>query len=386
MHSIITPKEIIESRNKHDKNICLLKLSLNNVRNSSNTKYPTSYIPITFTNVDGKDVPINIKFNNQIISSRAKPPASVSIEDAKDVRIVHRKITDADLDNSDYPRNKHDELLRLNSEFIESLNIIADEYIRAVEELLENKQKQVKLNKNKTVNCFRQTHRNASESEILEDLKRDNDNKIVDDNQQIELEHPLFRFKLEADFRTKKIGRNMYGLKTIEAEKNNKFMYTVFDARKSNKSSDYKAVPAKIITSSIVKGKKVNVPKDLTIMNAGKFITNLSLTGGKIIFDSVCVSKSGISLMNKYNELHVWPHKVITMKVMNEDDMHGMSMLGTDGYVDEVVDEDEPNNNNSKKNISNKSDNDEQFLDEPADDSEHADDSEPDDNQDNVDN
>ena len=90
--------------------------------------------------------------------------------------------------------------------------------------------------------------------------------------------------------------------------------------------------------------------------------------------------------MNKYNELHVWPHKVITMKVMNEDDMHGMSMLGTDGYVGEVVDEDEPNNNNSKKNISNKSDNDEQFLDEPADDSEHADDSEPDDNQDNVDN
>ncbi len=303
------------------------KLDASKTRKNKNKQQPTYYIPFTAKNAGGKRIPLALKFNRQLIASNAKIPYGVSDEEARDVRVSFRELNKDDLEPTDYEESKRESLLTSNKELIEALGIIADEYLELVDrEVLKYKGDKFKLNKNKTVNCFRQTHRDAGEDEESDD--KDEDGKIP-------LPYPIFRIKVPADPETKKIGFN--------SDKTG-HIYVVFDMKKttadakSNGSKKPKPVVAKIKTS---KGFV-----DLTVTNAKHFITYMSLTTGMILFDSVCISKSGVSLMCRFKELHVWKHRTLKVSAMDEDTMNDMAEYGAvnaNGDDDEVFDEPEDN-------------------------------------------
>lgn len=346
------PSEIIAIKEKY--NTGFLKVDVLKTRNNSNSKYPTFYIPISIKGLDGKWKRVSIKMTKQILASSAKIPNSVTEEEARDVRVCYREINDDDLKNSDYPSEKWDDLKKENSDFIKALDIIADEYLNVVEEQIINKKhKQFRLGKNKTINSFRQTHRNPSDDEINND-----DENIVDG--QIKLPSSLFRIKIPANISTpeKKIGR---------IDKNG-HSYIIYDARKCKKvGGKIKLTPAKIRSGN-------GTYQDLTCLNAKHFVTYMSLTAGVIDFDSICISKSGISLMNRFTEMLVWPHKIMKTETINEDDLSEMAGFGTNGYVDEEVELDNEEKESKKyNNVNSLSDDEEEFLDDPDENSEPED-------------
>lgn len=321
-----------------------LKLDVAKTKKNKNAQQPTYYIPITAKNVAGKRIPLSLRFARQVIASSAKIPYGVSDEEAKDVRISFRKLSEDDFADTDYEPEKVSGLLSSNHEFVEALNIIADEYLELVEnEVLSYKGDKFRLNKNKTVNCFRQTHRDAGENE-----EGDEEGKVA-------LEDPIFRIKIPADQETKKLGFN--------SEKTG-HIYVVFDMMKAAKaakeSADKKAKPV------VAKIKTANGYVDLTVSNAKHFITYMSLTGGMIQFDSICISKSGISLMCRFKELHVCRHKPMKMAAMDEEAVNDMAEYGTAGGDEDVTIEEpaadeqpkKPTKGKNRKDLSKALDND----------------------------
>ena len=332
------PKDIIAAKAKCS-STPWLKLEPTKTRKSPSKQNPTYYIPFTAKNVAGKYIPLTVSFGSQVIASSAKPPYGVTPEEAKDVRILFRELTREDFEPTEYNEAKIDGLLANNKEFITALNIIADEYIALAEkEVLTYKGDKFKLTKTKTINCFRQTHRNAGEDESA----------AANDEGKVELPVPLFRLKLPADAVTKKIGNAA----TDKIEHG----YIVYDMVKGTAVSEdgkttYKPVVAKLKTSRGY--------IDLTISNAKNFITYMSLVGGKVAFDSICISKAGISLMCKIRDLHVRKHSQMKSEAMGEDMVNDMVSYGADlGDADEEIydeptdeTEESPRSNSAKRPV-----------------------------------
>lgn len=305
------------------------KLDAAKTRKNKNKQQPTYYIPFTAKTGAGKRIPLALRFARQVIASNAKIPFGVSDEEARDVRVSFRQLTSEDFEPTDYEEPKREGLIQSNTEFVEALNLIADEYLELVErEVLTYKGDKFKLNKNKTVNCFRQTHRDAGDDE-----EGDEEGKIA-------LPHPIFRIKVPADPETKKLGFN--------SEKTG-HIYVVFDMKKASKEA--KTVDGKKKNKPVVA--KIKTSKgyvDLTVNNAKHFITYMSLTGGMILFDSVCISKSGISLMCRFKELHVWRHRPLKVNAIDDDAVNDMAEYGASNDKDddeEVFDEPEEGNDDS---------------------------------------
>lgn len=313
------------------------KLDASKTRKNKNTQQPTYYIPFTAKNGAGKRIPLALRFARQVIASNAKIPFGTTNEDARDVRVSFRQLTSEDFESTDYEEPKREGLIQSNSEFIEALNLIADEYLELVDrEVLKYKGDKFKLNKTKTINCFRQTHRDAGDEE-----KGDEEGKIA-------LPHPIFRIKVPADPETKKIGFN--------SEKTG-HIYVVFDMKKASKEA--KTVDGKRKNKPVVA--KIKTSKgyvDLTVNNAKHFITYMSLTGGMILFDSVCISKSGISLMCRFKELHVWRHRPLKVNAIDDDAVNDMAEYGASNDKnddDEIFDEPEEDTNDGSNNAKGKS-------------------------------
>ena len=304
------------------------KLDAAKTRKNKNKQQPTYYIPFTAKTGAGKRIPLALRFARQVIASNAKIPFGVSDEEARDVRVSFRQLTSEDFEPTDYEEPKREGLMQSNTEFVEALNLIADEYLELVErEVLTYKGDKFKLNKNKTVNCFRQTHRDAGDDE-----EGDEEGKIA-------LPHPIFRIKVPADPETKKLGFN--------SEKTG-HIYVVFDMKKASKEA--KTVDGKKKNKPVVAEIKTSKGYvDLTVNNAKHFITYMSLTGGMILFDSVCISKSGISLMCRFKELHVWRHRPLKVNAIDDDAVNDMAEYGASNDKDdeEVFDEPEEGNGDS---------------------------------------
>lgn len=312
------------------------KLDAAKTRKNKNKQQPTYYIPFTARTSAGKRIPLALRFARQVLASNAKIPFGVSDEEARDVRVSFRQLTPEDFEPTDYEEPKREGLIQSNTEFVEALNLIADEYLELVErEVLTYKGDKFKLNKNKTVNCFRQTHRDAG------------DDEEGDDEGKIALPHPIFRVKVPADPETKKLGFN--------SEKTG-HIYVVFDMKKASKEA--KTVDGKKKNKPVVA--KIKTSKgyvDLTINNAKHFITYMSLTGGMILFDSVCISKSGISLMCRFKELHVWRHRPLKVNAIDDDAVNDMAEYGAGNNKDddeEVFDEPEEGTNDDEDSGSGK--------------------------------
>lgn len=322
-----TPKDIKAVKAKYP-NVPLLKLETGKARMNKNKKQPTYYIPFSMRNITGKFMPLNLKFVRQIIASSAKIPFGVEEDQAKDLRISYRRLDASDLEKTDYQEESQREvLLKSNEEMIDALNIIADEYYSLLErEVFKYKGDKFKLTKKQrdTIYCFRQSERKAGDGEE------------GDENGMIPLPAPIFRIKLEADPETKKIGR--------KTEKGHK--YVVFDIKKTarldaeNKKKGVKN-PTKPVIAKINVG---NTITDLTIKNAKHFITYMSLTGGTIYFDSICISNQGVSILCKFTDLHVSHHRVLKQDGLNMEEISenvGFGANNLEEDLDVVVDEPE---------------------------------------------
>ena len=310
-NSYFTPKDVIASRAK-----CVnepwLKLDLAKVRKGKLKQNTTFYIPLLARNLTGKYIQLNLQFKRQVVASAAKPPASITEEEAKDVRIIYRELSREDLEASSYREDKLDGLLASNKEFITALDIIASEYQKiAEEEVLTHTDNKFKLQKIRTINNFRQTHRNVAENE-----------EGGNSEGKVALPVPMYRLKIPADPTSKKIGN--------PANEKNDHQYIVFDISKSTTvNSVYHPVVAKLKTSTGF--------TDLTINNIKHFITYMSLTGGKVSFDSICVSKQGISLMCKIRDIHVLRHKQLKTESLDAEGAGDMNEYGADINEDDEV-------------------------------------------------
>jgi hypothetical protein len=330
-----TAKDIIEASKKYGKGK-LFKLDPTNTRSNKNTAHPTWYVPFTCISASGKYSRLNLKFNKQIISAHAAIPKKMDKEKASYVTVSYRELTSDDLSITQYPEDKHNELLRGNKEFVQALNIIADEYMEMVKTQLMSKENKA-LNKykikEKKINCYRQSLRERLPGEESHKKSSENEeDEEDDDNDKISLEHPIFRIRIKSDTKTRKLGYRSDG---------KSHQYVVFDSNKVNKEKGTKYVPAKLKQN----GKLV----DLTLDNVGSFITYMSLTAGMINFECVCLSQTGISLICSFLDLHVAHHPKMKREQMSTEDIEEMHSFGIPNNGDDVeVEEPDENDNDDK--------------------------------------
>ncbi len=365
-------KDIKTAKEKHGDELWF-RIDTANIGSSRDKLKPTYYLPIQAMNAAGRWITPALRFNRQLLASNAKLGEQVKEENAKDLRVVFKKLTATDLENTDYAEEKRAGLLDSNAEFIEALDIIADQFDKLIKDvILKYRGKDYKVVKSleqpvpKIFN-FKQTRRRANADEI----KTDDDSDEVPSN-FIELPTPLYRIRIAADPNTQKLG--------YYDKKQDKHVYTVFDMEKTNLEAKMqgdvtkaKPVVAKLKMKS-KNSKKSGSPYeyvDLTISNAKNFITYMSLTAGIILFDRVCISNVGISIQCKFKQLHVIHHKTMKTEAINDElygDMleYGRKTKNTEEEVFEDLDEpiennseeeDEPSvkNRNSKKPVIKKS-------------------------------
>jgi hypothetical protein len=327
----ITPKEIIEVK-KLFPNDSIFTLDVDNTKESNNKTFLTYYIPFTCRRLVGNPTRLNLKVTKQVISSNAKISFGILPKDAKDVQVVFRALNKEDLAGTDYLPPVHKSIVEQNNEFIQALDIIADDYEMMVNsDVLPYDGDKFEL-RDRKVHNVRQTHRKASKEEKKEDKKLPIEERIINIDNKTPLPYPLYRAKIQADFISKKLG--------VSTKKGHR--YNVFDARKVTKANKYKPVVAKL--------REGRLPVDLTTDNAKHFITYMSLIGGVMDFDSVCVSKSGISLKCSFRDIHVWPHKPMKIITLDDDDIADMANMGVSGY-DSGADIDEPEEKNNECDV-----------------------------------
>jgi hypothetical protein len=325
MAAIFTPKDILAIKNKYP-NDALAVADITKVKVFKNDKTGQQaiyYVPFNFKNLKGNYQQLQIKFNSQVLSGNAKPQFGVTEDQAKNINISYASLDEKKFDGTEYNPEKIEELVKANKEFIDALDIIAEEYNKAAVQLINSKPKEIKMAKGMEISSFRQTHRNQIDGDSADD---------VDDSGKVKLPHPIYRFRINA------VDDKRLGWKNSS----NDFMPCVFDLKKKSKlkSSDSKApikdIPAKVMS----KGKLI----DLTIQNAKHFITYMSLTGGLINFETVCISKKYVSLRCTIKSLHVWHHKPLKQNPFEDSEFDEMFKLaGTlsidkeDVSIDEAV-------------------------------------------------
>lgn len=321
-----TPAEIIEVKSKYpDENI--LSVDLDNINTSKDGN--TYYLPVLCKRLVGRATRVGMKLVKQIIASSGKIGSGVDEAKATDVRIAFRRLDKETLEATDYPVELHDTLIKISHELCDAYDILCDEYLDLVNTvILPYDGTKFRLGKAKTIFNVKQTMRDATNEEIKEDKKLPKDERKVI-NKQLPLPFAIYRAKVPANINNgQKLGRY-----TKDGHQ-----YIVFDARRATKANGYKKSVAKVR----VKGQ----PTDLTTSNAKHFITYMSLIGGVLNFECICLSSFGISFITKFRDLHVWPHKPMTTITLDEDDMASMALMGASGY-DSDVDVDEPDSKDS---------------------------------------
>lgn len=307
--SSITVTDVFNSFEKFG---CIFDYDLKKVRDlktlNPKSQYDTTYIPIVFLHINGKRLPVKLKFSELLISSSAKlPHSSSTIEEMeakqaypKNVNICISQLEREVIECGDYvPKKKNtpeeqakedarvseniDRYTKILSDFLKALDIINNSYITLCGKLKQNQKTfPFRLNKDRKVkdihiNSIKQTSR-IDEST----------------NEETPLDTPIFRLKVPVCSKDGRIG--------IWSNYYKKFKPTVFDARKMTKKNNYQPVPAKVKTPN-----KELV--DLHISNVQNFITMKSLIGGHIRFECIISSKFGLSLNNSFYDLYVYRHK-----------------------------------------------------------------------------
>jgi len=340
MSTTFTPAEIINAAATPN----WMRLNENRVNTvGANGKKKTSR-SATYIGVDvcigGKWCPLNVKFERQVLMSKAKnPPALEDGEKPKWMQVTFRKLNTEDLNTTEYDKANYQKLIEMNNEFIECLDLIANEYERLCrDEILSETNEKFALPGNKTdINSFRQTSRKESERS----------------NKRVKLDDPLYRVRLRVDAHTQRLAR------TPSAKSNStELIDYIFDAKKLDaqkkqlRASNPNAVVPTKLPARIVSG---NRSEELTTENAGQFISMYSLVSGVVRFESVNLHSQGISMPPVVQELYIWRHPTVNRAAINEEELESMGSFGTQGNDEEdfavpeqikkrvvVDDEDEP--------------------------------------------
>lgn len=305
MQSSITLDDVLASAGKY--NGCVLVADLKKVRDlkkiNPKSKFDTAYIPLLFKHVNGKNMKVKIKFNEQLIASNAKAPQGASDDEApKQLNVAFMCMKRGDIEGGDYvPKGKEtkdeqekenkrvsDNIQRYmanNEKFINVLNIIDASYKSVCKELMGDENSlPFKIRKDRKAKdipiwSMKQATRLDKETDVEE-----------------KLENPIYRLKISV---CKHKDHN--GKIGIWSNYHNEFKPTVFDARKMTKKNNFQPVPAKVK----VDGKM----RDLDVNTASSFIVYKSLIGGTITFECIVASKFGLSLSNSFYDMYVFRHK-----------------------------------------------------------------------------
>jgi hypothetical protein len=305
MQSSITLDDVIASATKY--NGCVLAADYKKVRDlkklNPKSKFDTTYIPLLFKSITGKNMKVKIKFSEQLIASHAKVPQGGADEGIpKNLNVAFMYMKQEDIEGGDYvPKEKKTEkekekenkrvsdnvarYMKNNEKFLKVLDIIDSSYKTVCEEL-KSKEKSLdfKIKKDRkagdiTIWSMKQSSRLDKETDVEE-----------------KLENPIYRLKIAVCK-----NKDHDGKIGIWSNYHNEFKPTIFDARKMTKKNNYQPVPAKVK----VDGKM----RDLDVNTASSFIVYKSLTGGTIQFDCIVASKFGLSLSNSFYDLYVFRHK-----------------------------------------------------------------------------
>jgi len=330
MQNSISLDDVIASAEKFN---CVLTYNAKKARDlktlNPKSKYDTTYIPLLFKHINGKEMPVKIRFSEQLIGSYAKAPQGSDEESIpKYLNISFMKMKRGDIEGGDYVPKKRDtqelqdiedkrvsdnidRYMSNNEKFIKVLDIIDSSYKTVCAEIKEKESTfsfRVRKDRNQkdiTVFSIKQVTR----------LDRDT-------NKDEKLENPIYRLKLPVCKKDGRIG--------IWSNYHDEFRPTVFDARKMNKKNNYQPVPAKVK----VDGKL----RDLDVTNISSFMVYKSLIGGNISFECIVVSKFGLSMNNSFYDLYVYRHKTkLSQSTLSKDDI--IQMRG--GASEDEEDEDD---------------------------------------------
>lgn len=302
MQKSISLDDVIASADKFGQD-CVLTYDVKKVRDlktiNPKSPYDTTYIPLLFKHITGTTLPVKVKISEQLIASGAKTPQSDDEGIPRHLSLAFVQMDKEDIEGGDYVPRKmpkvsdqetedkrvNDNIQRYmnnNKKFLHVLEILDNSYKKVCAEIKDKADTfnfRVKKDRNQkdiTVFSIKQTTR----------LDRDT-------NADEELKHPIYRLKIPVCKKDGRLG--------MWSNYHNKFLPTVFDARKMNKKNNYQQVPAKIK----VDGKM----RDLDVNNASSFIVYKSLIGGTIQLECVVISKFGFSLNNSFYDLYVYRHK-----------------------------------------------------------------------------
>jgi hypothetical protein len=373
MQSSITLDDVISSAKKYGENKVLTH-DLKKVRDlktlNPKSPYDTTYIPLLFRHINGKNMKVKIEFSEQLISSGAKKPQGN--EEEKDVpkymSIAFSSMPRENIEGGDYvPKEKDDDkdqdkenkrlatnidrYMENTSKFLRVLDIIDVSYKQVCEDLTNATDLKFKIKKDRkqtdiTIYSIKQSTR----------IDKDTDKDEV-------LENPIYRIRIpvckkdETDGKVGKIG--------IWSNYHKNFKHTVFDARKMTKKTNYLAVPlcseVDVDSSTVKKLKKRKVKvysrlvdgkkqyytlEELTVDNASSVITYKSLVGGTISFECITSSKFGLSMSANFYDLYVFRHK--TREVQNNSKDVTLKLRGCVEDEDEDQDQDEEDSDDVK--------------------------------------
>jgi hypothetical protein len=304
MQSTITVDDVIASFDKYGN---IFTWNENNYRDlkekNSKALYDCTYIDLNFKNVSGKEMKAKFKFSEQVCFSGAKAPegSDDKKEGPNSISVAFSHMSEDDIKVGFPAKEKANEekqtkenkrvsdnikkYVENNNKFLKVLNIIDASYKLVCEDM---------KSKSKTLKFRLKKDRNVKEVNIFSIKQSSRLDR--DTNQDVDLEHPIYRVKAPVYRKDGRVG--------IYSNYHKEFKYTVFDAKKMTKKNNYTPVPARVK----VKGKL----RDLDVNNASAFWTRLSLIGGTLTYDCVVSSKFGLSLSNSFFDAYVFRCNVVT--------------------------------------------------------------------------
>ncbi len=356
----VSVKDVIESAKKYGEDSVLewdpLKFKDNKGDGKDKTKknkYDCTWVPLTFKSVDGKKMPLKLKFTNIVTASKAKlPNVSGNDDKKKNLQIAFKKITpeeirsissiapkkmsnpiEQEIEDKKFETNINN-LVNSTNDFDYALDIINKSYVKICNEIKNSKSLGFSIKKNKQVH---KTNDDVPIGSIRQSCIYDDDDKPVN------LENPLTRIKLllSPEGLVCETVWSKTRAKTIE------FRPNVYDLERTMKN---KSTP--VLAS--VKGE--NVRESLNLDNAGKFITFQSIIGGYVEFSEISISGYGFSLKNEFKEIYVVSNKNNIDKPGFTEDDFGSMVCGTgeNSDDDELVDKIKNVNVNKSKTTSGK--------------------------------
>ena len=334
-----TPRDIIESREAHDEDVCLFGLSETREMNhykKEGTDFEVVYFTTTFMDADGEFKPATLKVDRQLIYGRCKLPKGQYADSAKSVSFPLSKMERNDIMGGDYikpeyPKNAAsvikdridaaykkniDRLEKDNDELYQAMCIISDEYYKFWTKERKNRSKY------KKISLVSDDEKYQIKKPYIKRTKNGDD-----------LKYRLFRAQMSivrpggprgARTYVDRVGRyhDQYGFTSLIKDSNGK------DAKikKKNKAG---------------KIKRCHINKD----NVGKYMTRKSLISGEIGFANATFSSNGCNMKFEiWRPINVKKHKSTvkqeTISKERLDDLNNdMGFAKVDSDVEEESDD-----------------------------------------------